>query len=87
MGDRCGVLGVGAHPDDLEGVMGGTAVKLAARGLRVLFVDLCPGEPARHAARGARSGSSFWDASSSPRTRGLSTWTSYATPSGAGPSR
>lgn len=49
------VLGVAAHPDDLEAVMGGTAAKLADRGLRVLFVDLCAGEPTRHAERGRRA--------------------------------
>jgi len=48
------VIAFGAHPDDLEAVMGGTAVKLARSGLSVLFVDLCEGEPARHAARGER---------------------------------
>jgi N-acetylglucosamine malate deacetylase 1 len=49
------VLAFGAHPDDLDVVMGGTAAKLARNGLSVLFVDLCDGEPARHAARGARA--------------------------------
>jgi len=48
------VVAFGAHPDDLEAVMGGTAVKLVRKGLSVLFVDLCDGEPARHAARGER---------------------------------
>lgn len=48
------ILAIGAHPDDLEVVMGGTAIRLACRGLRVLFVDLCDGEPARHAPRGER---------------------------------
>jgi LmbE family N-acetylglucosaminyl deacetylase len=48
------VLVVAAHPDDLEVVMGGTAAKLVDRGLRVLFVDLSPGEPARHAQPGVR---------------------------------
>jgi LmbE family N-acetylglucosaminyl deacetylase len=48
------VLAFGAHPDDLEAVMGGTMVKLVRKGLSVLFVDLCDGEPARHAARGER---------------------------------
>ena len=48
------VIAFGAHPDDLEAVMGGTAIKLARNGLSVLFVDLCDGEPARHAARGER---------------------------------
>jgi LmbE family N-acetylglucosaminyl deacetylase len=48
------VVAFGAHPDDLEAVMGGTAVKLARSGFPVLFVDLCEGEPARHAARGER---------------------------------
>ncbi len=48
------VIAFGAHPDDLEVVMGGTAVKLARKGLKVLLVDLCEGEPARHARRGER---------------------------------
>jgi len=48
------VLAFGAHPDDLEAVMGGTTVKLVRKGLSVLFVDLCDGEPARHAPRGER---------------------------------
>jgi N-acetylglucosamine malate deacetylase 1 len=46
------VIAFGAHPDDLEAVMGGTTIKLVRKGLSVLFVDLCNGEPARHAARG-----------------------------------
>lgn len=48
------VIAFGAHPDDLEAVMGGTTVKLVRKGLSVLFVDLCEGEPSRHAARGER---------------------------------
>ena len=48
------VIAFGAHPDDLEAVMGGTTVKLVQQGLSVLFVDLCEGEPARHAARRER---------------------------------
>ena len=48
------VLAFGAHPDDLEVVMGGTVVKLVQKGLAVLFVDLCEGEPARHALQGER---------------------------------
>jgi N-acetylglucosamine malate deacetylase 1 len=43
------ILAFGAHPDDLDVSMGGTAAKLAAEGLRVLFVDLTDGEPARYA--------------------------------------
>lgn len=48
------VIAFGAHPDDLEAIMGGTAVKLVRKNFSVLFVDLCEGEPARHAARGER---------------------------------
>ncbi len=51
---RFDVVAFAAHPDDLEAVMGGTATVLVQRGLSVLFVDLCDGEPARHAARGVR---------------------------------
>jgi LmbE family N-acetylglucosaminyl deacetylase len=54
MDHRYDVVAFGAHPDDLEVVMGGTAAKLASRGQSVLFVDLCEGEPARHAGRGVR---------------------------------
>jgi N-acetylglucosamine malate deacetylase 1 len=49
------VLAFGAHPDDLEAVMGGTAAKLVAKGRSVLFVDLCDGEPTRHGERGQRA--------------------------------
>lgn len=49
------VMAIGAHPDDMEAVFGGTAAKLARRGMRVLFVDLCDGEPTRHALRGTRA--------------------------------
>ena len=52
--ERFDVMAFWAHPDDLEVVMGGTAVKLARAGRSILFVDLCEGEPARHASRGVR---------------------------------
>jgi N-acetylglucosamine malate deacetylase 1 len=48
------VVAFGAHPDDLEAVMSGTAVKLVQKNVSVLFVDLCDGEPARHAGQGER---------------------------------
>lgn len=48
------VVAFGAHPDDLEAVMGGTSVNLVRSGHSVLYVDLCDGEPARHADRGVR---------------------------------
>jgi len=48
------VVAVGAHPDDIEIVMGGTIATLTARGLRVLIVDLCDGEPTRYAPHGVR---------------------------------
>jgi N-acetylglucosamine malate deacetylase 1 len=51
---RYDVVAFAAHPDDLEVVMGGTAALMAAQGMSVLFVDLCDGEPARHAAGGVR---------------------------------
>lgn len=53
------VVAFGAHPDDLEVVLGGTAVKLVKQGHSVLFVDLCDGEPARHGARGERHAPAF----------------------------
>jgi N-acetylglucosamine malate deacetylase 1 len=52
--DRFDVVAFGAHPDDLEAVLGGTAARLVRDGMKVLFVDLCDGEPARHALRGVR---------------------------------
>ncbi|HUC76010.1 MAG TPA: PIG-L family deacetylase [Vicinamibacterales bacterium] len=52
---RYDVLAFGAHPDDLEAVMGGTAAKLAAKGRSILFVDLSDGEPARHGQLGERT--------------------------------
>jgi LmbE family N-acetylglucosaminyl deacetylase len=48
------VIAFGAHPDDLEVSMGGTASKLVAAGLGILFVDLTDGEPARYASKGVR---------------------------------
>jgi N-acetylglucosamine malate deacetylase 1 len=48
------VIAFGAHPDDLEVVMGGTTLKMVQKGLRILYVDLCNGEPARHAPYGER---------------------------------
>jgi N-acetylglucosamine malate deacetylase 1 len=53
---RYDVLAFGAHPDDLEAVLGGTAAKLGSKGRSVLFVDLCDGEPARHGEPGERAG-------------------------------
>jgi len=49
------VLAFGAHPDDLEAVLGGTAAKLVAKGRSVLFVDMCDGEPTRHGEHGQRA--------------------------------
>ncbi len=54
MRDNYDVVAIGAHPDDLEVVMGGTAKKFVNQGLSVLFVDLCDGEPSRHAPVGVR---------------------------------
>jgi LmbE family N-acetylglucosaminyl deacetylase len=52
--EKYDVVAFGAHPDDLEAVMGGTSVQLVRSGRSVLYVDLCEGEPARHAERGVR---------------------------------
>ena len=49
------VIAIGAHPDDVEAVMGGTLAKLIDKGRSVLLVDLCDGEPARHAPPGERA--------------------------------
>jgi LmbE family N-acetylglucosaminyl deacetylase len=54
MNEQFDVLAIGAHPDDLEVAMGGTAAKLSDKGLAVLFADLCDGEPSRYGSRGAR---------------------------------
>jgi LmbE family N-acetylglucosaminyl deacetylase len=55
MSTRYDVLAFGAHPDDLEAVMGGTAATLVTKGRSVLFVDLCDGEPTRHGETGQRA--------------------------------
>ena len=54
MNQRFDVLAFGAHPDDMEVSMGGTLAKLSDKGLTTLVIDLCDGEPTRHASRGAR---------------------------------
>ena len=48
------VMIMAAHPDDAEVQMGGTIVKLVRKGLRVLIVDLCDGEPTDYAEPGVR---------------------------------
>jgi N-acetylglucosamine malate deacetylase 1 len=50
------VMIISAHPDDAEVQMGGTVAKLTDQGLRVLFIDLCNGEPADYAGPGERAG-------------------------------
>lgn len=50
------VMIVAAHPDDAEVQMGGTIVKLVRKGLKILIVDLCDGEPTEFAERGIRHG-------------------------------
>jgi LmbE family N-acetylglucosaminyl deacetylase len=52
--ERFDIVAFGAHPDDLEVALGGTAARLSDRGLKTLFVDLCDGEPTRYAKRGVR---------------------------------
>jgi LmbE family N-acetylglucosaminyl deacetylase len=54
MSQRYEVVAFGAHPDDLEAVIGGTTAKLVDKGWNVLFVDLTPGEPTRFAPSGRR---------------------------------
>lgn len=53
--DPFDVLAFGAHPDDIDVVMGGTIIKLAAQGHSVLMVDLTDGEPTRYGAAGERA--------------------------------
>jgi LmbE family N-acetylglucosaminyl deacetylase len=43
--DALDFLVVSAHPDDAEVQMGGTVAKLARKGMRGMFLDLCDGEP------------------------------------------
>lgn len=45
------VVAVGAHPDDLEILCGGTLAKLARSGTRVAILDLTDGEPTPEAHR------------------------------------
>ena len=42
------IIVVGPHPDDQELGMGGTIVRLAQQGHRVLILDMCNGEPTPH---------------------------------------
>src|SRR5438445_10422926 len=42
---RLDVIAVGAHPDDLEIICGGTLAVLVKQGYRVGMVDLTSGEP------------------------------------------
>lgn len=69
MVDRCEVLAVGAHPDDVELGCGGTLARLAAAGRRVGILDLTRGElatrgtpagRAEEAARAARALGVTW---------------------------
>jgi len=67
--ERCDVLAVGAHPDDVELGCGGTLARLAAAGRRVGVLDLTagelatrgtPAERAREAAAAARALGVAW---------------------------
>lgn len=51
-------LCIGAHPDDVEIGMGGTAASLAARGHEVLILDLTNGEPTPHGSPEIRAAES-----------------------------
>jgi hypothetical protein len=62
------ILAFGAHPDDLEVVMGGTTAKMVRGGHSILFVDLCDGEPTRYAGRGVRQAQAA-QADAHPRRR------------------
>lgn len=48
------VVAVGAHPDDLEILCGGTLAHLASKGLRIAIIDLTDGEPTPRGTRGKR---------------------------------
>ncbi len=43
--EQLDVIGVGAHPDDIEIACGGTLAKLVEQGYRVGIIDLTDGEP------------------------------------------
>src|SRR5438128_9880273 len=43
--EKVDVVAVGAHPDDLEIICGGTLAKLVNQGYRVAMIDLTSGEP------------------------------------------
>ncbi len=47
------VIAIGAHPDDCEYYLGGTATKFAAAGHRVKFVSLTNGDAGHHRQAGA----------------------------------
>ena len=51
--DRLNIIVIGAHPDDCEYHLGGTAAKFAARGDRVKFVSFTNGDAGHHRLDGA----------------------------------
>jgi len=56
------ILAVGPHPDDVEGGIGGTLIRLAQLGCDVHVVDLTNGEPTPHGSPETRR--TEWEASS-----------------------
>ncbi|NQT21132.1 MAG: bacillithiol biosynthesis deacetylase BshB1 [Planctomycetes bacterium] len=56
------ILAVGPHPDDVEGGIGGTIIKLSRMGYAVHIVDLTNGEPTPHGSPAIRK--KEWEKSS-----------------------
>lgn len=46
--EKSNIIVIGAHPDDCDGDAGGTAIKFAQMGHRVLFVSLTNGDAGHH---------------------------------------
>lgn len=55
MTQRCDLVAIGAHPDDVELTCGGTLITAAAQGYRTGIIDLTGGETGTHGSKTIRT--------------------------------
>jgi bacillithiol biosynthesis deacetylase BshB1 len=55
MSERCDLVAIGAHPDDVELTCGGTVARAVQAGHRVGIIDLTGGETGTHGSRDLRT--------------------------------
>ena len=55
MSERCDLVAIGAHPDDVELTCGGTVARAVRDGHRVGIIDLTGGESGTHGSRDLRA--------------------------------